>query len=107
MPHEVRPHTRRTASGKTASVRRHTRTGDGADERPEKLKRKRGPNPGHAGKLAKRAAGHGKRGRKVKAGAFALLAAGELVAFLTLGGTSLLLALVAGVLAAISVGLTA
>lgn len=101
MPRDVRTHTRHTASGKTTTVRRHTRSGDAAEQ--QKVKRKRGPNHQHAGKLAKRAYIHGKRGRKAKAGAFALLALGELVAFLTLSGTSFLLALIAGVIALISV----
>jgi hypothetical protein len=99
MPRDVRTHTRRTASGRTTTVRHHTRSGDAAQQQ----KPKRGPSRQHAGKLAKKAYLHGKRGRKAKAGAFALLAAGELAAFLTLGGTSLLLALIAGVLALISV----
>jgi hypothetical protein len=101
MPRDVRTHTRRTASGKTTTVRHHTRDGNAA--RPQKLKGKRGPNPGHAGRMGKKAFIHGRRGRKAKAAAFILIAAGEIVAWLTLSGTSFVLALVAGVLIGISV----
>ena len=64
MPRDVSTHTRRTASGKTTTVRHHTR--DGSAARPQKLKRKRGPN-GHARKLGKRmraAAAADARGRR-------------------------------------------
>jgi len=101
MPRDVRTHTRRTASGKTTTVRHHTRDGNAA--RPQKLKGKRGPNPGHAGKLGRRSVAAMKRNRKGKAALLLTLAGAELAAWLTLGGTSLLLALLAGVLAFISV----
>jgi len=101
MPRDVRTHTWRTASGKTTTVRHHTR--DGSAARPQKLKRKRGPNPGHARKLGKRMRAAGRRGRKGKAAMLGALALGELLAWLTLSGTSIILALIAGVLAALSI----
>jgi hypothetical protein len=94
VPRDVRTHTRRTASGRTTTVHHHTRKGD--------VKRKRGPSPQHAGKLLKRARAHGRKGRKAKAAAFGLLCAGEVAAWFTLGTTSFILTLVAGVLVAIS-----
>jgi hypothetical protein len=101
MTRQVRTHTRRTASGKTTTVHQHNRRGDKAEE--QKVKRKRGPNPGHAGRMGKKAFIHGKRHRKGKAAAFALLAAGEITAWATLSGTSVILALVAGLLAGVSI----
>ena len=101
---KVRSYQRTTATGKTATVRQHTRTGDAA-ERPQKVKRKRGPNPGHAGRLGKKAFRHARGGRKAKAGGFALLALGELVSWLTLGGTALVLVLVGGLCVAVSIAL--
>ena len=100
----VKSYRRTTASGKTATVRQHTRAGDAA-EHPEKVKRKRGPNPGHAGKLGKKAFRHARGGRKAKAGAFALLALGEMVSWFTLGGTALVLALLGGLCVAVSIAL--
>ena len=95
MPRDVRTHTRRTASGKTTTVHHHTRRGD--------AKRKRGPNPGHAGKLGRRARSAVRKGRKGKATMLLALAGLEVGAWLTLSGTSFVLALAAGVLAFISI----
>lgn len=100
MPHKVRTHTRRTAAGRTTTVHQHQRTGGSGQQPP---KRKRGPNPGHAGKLGKRALRHGRKGRKGKAAMFAVLALGEVLAWFTLSGTSFILALTAGVLMGLSV----
>ncbi len=66
------------------------------------MRRKRGPNPGHAWKLGKRARIAHKKNKKALAGVVALIAVGELVAWLTLSGTSLILACAAGVLGFIS-----
>ena len=101
MPRDVRTHTRRTATGKTTTVRHHTRTGSAG--RDEKLKRKRGPNPGHARKLVRRSMRHAQRGWKTKAVMVGMLAVGEIAAWFTLSGTSMILALAAGLLAGISV----
>jgi hypothetical protein len=99
MPRTVRTHTRRTSSGRTTTVHHHTRRGSG----PQKPKRKRGPNPGHAWKLTRKARAHGRRGRNGKAALLGTLALAEVGAWLTLSGTSFLLALAAGILVAISV----
>lgn len=102
MPRDVRTYTRRDPrTGKPVRVQHHTRRGSAAG--PQKPKRKRGPNPGHAGKLGKRALRHGRKGRKGKAAMFAVLAVGEVLAWFTLSGTSLILALTAGVLMGLSV----
>jgi hypothetical protein len=95
MPRDVRTHTRRTASGRTTTVRRHTRRG--------KPKRKLGPNPAHAGRLGRRARSAMRRNRKGKAAMLLTIALLEVVAWLTLNGTSFILALVAGLLTAISI----
>ena len=100
MPRQVRTHTRRTASGKTTTVNHHTRRGSAAQQT---VKRKRGPNPGHAGKLGRRARSAVRRGRKGKATMLVALAGLEVGAWLTLSGTSFVLALAAGVLAFISI----
>jgi hypothetical protein len=101
MPRDVRTHTRRAASGKTTTVNHHTRRGSSAG--PQKPKRKRGPNPGHAGKLGRRARSAVRKGRKGKATMLVALAGLEVGAWLTLSGTSFVLALAAGVLAFISI----
>jgi hypothetical protein len=99
MPRDVRQHTRTDPrTGRPVTVRHHTRTGSAG-----KAKRKRGPNLPHAAKLGRRSVIHAKRGRKGRAVGVAALALGEVVAFLTLNGTSLVLALVAGVLIGLSV----
>ena len=99
MPRPVRPYTRTDPrTGRPVSVRRHSRTGSAG-----KPKRKRGPNLPHAGKLGRRSLGHAKRGRKGRAAMVGFLALGEVVAFFTLSGTSLILALIAGVLIGLSV----
>jgi hypothetical protein len=99
MPRDVRNHTRTDPrTGRKVSVRHHTRAGSAG-----KVKRKRGPNLPHAGKLGRRSMIHAKRGRKGRAAMVAFLALGEVVAFFTLSGTSLILALVAGVLIGLSV----
>jgi uncharacterized protein (DUF2062 family) len=96
MPRPVRPYTRTDPrTGRPVSVRRHSRAGN-----PQ---RKRGPNLRHAGRLGRRSLLHAKRGRKGRAAGVAALALGEVVAFFTLNGTSLILALVAGVLIGLSV----
>jgi hypothetical protein len=101
MPRDVRTHTRRAASGKTTTVNHHTRRGSSAG--PQKPKRKRGPNPGHAWKLTRKARAHGHHGRNGKAALIGALALAEVGAWLTLSGTSFVLALAAGILVAISV----
>jgi hypothetical protein len=100
MPRDVRTHTRRTKSGSTTTVRHHTRAGKPGQG--EKLKRKRGPNPGHAAKLGRRAKSALRHSRKAKAGVLGFLAAGEVAAWFTLSGTSLILALTAGALLGLS-----
>jgi hypothetical protein len=64
MPRDVRSHTRRTSSGRTTTVRQHTR---------------RGPDPRHALKLGRRAVSHGKRGRKGVAAALVTFAIAEVI----------------------------
>ena len=100
MPRDVRTHTRRTASGRTTTVHQHQRRGNSA--RSGTPRKKRGPNPRHAWKLTKRARAAHKRGKKASAGVLAFIALGEVVAWFTLSGTSMMLAAVAGILALIS-----
>lgn len=74
MSHNVRTHTRRTTKGGTTTVRQHRRRG--------------GPNPSHAWKMAKRGRARYKRGHKgVAAGifTFALLEVGLWAGFNILG----------------------
>jgi hypothetical protein len=100
MPRDVRHYDRTDPrTGRKVSVRHHTRTGQPG----QKVKRKRGPNLPHAGKLGRRSMIHAKRGRKGRAAMVAFLALGEVAAFFALSGTSLILALVAGVLIGLSV----
>jgi hypothetical protein len=97
----VKSHTRKTASGKTVTVRQHARTGDAAapqttaparTAKPKSAAKRRGPNPGHAAKLAKKSLKTArKRNKKARAAGIAALALGELVAWLTLQGTGLIL----------------
>jgi hypothetical protein len=82
-------------------VRHHTRSGKPGQE--QKLKRKRGPNPSHAAKVGRRARAALRHSRKAKAGVLGLLAIGEIAAWFTLSGTSLILALTAGALLGLSV----
>jgi hypothetical protein len=85
----VRTHTRKTASGGTTTVRQHQRRG-----RP-----RRGlVTPGHAWGLAKRAFRAARRKKRATAAVLGVLAAVEITAWLTLEGTSLMLA-TAGLLA--------
>lgn len=96
MPDEkVRTHTRRTASGRNVTVRHHTRAG-----RP---KRKRGPNPGHALRLGKKASAAGKRGRKGRAAMLGAVALIEVVLWLTLSTTSALFSLAGAILIGLSI----
>jgi hypothetical protein len=83
MPHQVRTHTRRTASGRTVTVHQHERRGGSV-------------SPGHAKHLAHRAIRYGQRHKKGRAALFGVLAAGEILAWATLGGTVLALAAIAG-----------
>ncbi len=99
MTRQVRTYTRRTASGRTTTVRRHTRAG-------QKLKDRRGPNPYHAGKLAKRSRAHVRRGRKGKAAMLGFLALGEVTAWFTLSTTSFILVLIGGLCVGLSILLT-
>jgi hypothetical protein len=99
MPRDVRQHDRTDPrTGRKVKVRHHTRTGTAGQ-----VKRKRGPNLPHAGKLGRRSMVHARKGRKGRAAAVAFLALGEVVAFLTLNGTAVILALVAGLLIGLSV----
>lgn len=85
----VRTHTRRTASGGTATVRQHSRRNRGG----------RGlVSPGHAWQMIKRAFGAARRKKRVTAAVLGGLALGELGAWLTLRGVSLML-VTAGILA--------
>jgi hypothetical protein len=85
----VRTHTRRTAAGGTTTVRQHSR----------RMRGGRGlVSPGHAWKMARRAFGAARRKKRVTALVLGGLAVGELGAWLTLRGASLVL-LTAGMLA--------
>ncbi len=85
----VRTHTRRTATGRTTTVRQHSR----------RTKGRRGlVSPSHAWKLARRAWAAGRKRRRLAAAVLGGLAAAELSAWLTLRGVGLVLA-TAGVLA--------
>lgn len=98
----VRTHTRKTPGGGTTTVHQHARTG--RDARPLL-------SPGHALKLAKRAAAQGKRKRRVMAFTLGAMAAGELGLWAGLRGgalllgTAALLALGVAVLAGAATGL--
>lgn len=89
MADRVRAHTRKTASGRTATVREHSRTG---------RLRKGIVSPRHAWKLLKKAFTANREKRHVVAGILGVLAVAELGCWLTLTGVSLALA-TAGVLA--------
>ncbi len=89
MPDRVRGHQRKTADGKTTTVRQHGRA-----SRPRRAL----ISPGHAWKLLKKAYRHGRRRRRFLAISFTVLAGAELGAWLTLEGFSFTLA-TAGVLA--------
>ena len=103
MPRDVRTHTRiDPRTGRRVTVNHHTRRGSSASQ-GQALKRKRGPSLGHAGKLGRRSMIHAKRGRKAKALMVGAVALAEVLAFFLLNGTSLILALVAGVLTVISI----
>ncbi len=85
----VRTHTRRTKSGRTTTVRQHSRSMRGG----------RGlVSPGHAWHMTKRAFSAARRKKRVTALVLGGLALGELGAWLTLRGAGLALA-TAGVLA--------
>lgn len=85
----VRTHTRRTAGGKTTTVRHHSRKGRG----------RRGlVSPGHAWKTARRAFRAMRRRKRVTAVVLGGLALGELGAWAALRGVGVALA-TAGVLA--------
>lgn len=85
----VRTHSRRTASGGTTTVRQHAR----------RMRGGRGlVSPGHAWKMGRRAFGAARRKKRVTALVLGGLAVGELGAWLTLRGASLVL-LSAGLLA--------
>ena len=86
VPRKVRTYTRRNPAGGTTTVHQHTRRGN--PFRPEPPRKKRGPNPGHAVKLGRRARVAKRKGRKYVAAGFALLAAGEVAAWLTLSTTA-------------------
>lgn len=94
MSERVRAHTRRTASGKTTQVRNH-----GRKSRPRKAAL---VSPRHAWKLLKKAANAAGRKKRGAAMVLGLLALGEITAWLTLEGASLIF-VTAGVLA-VSVG---
>ncbi len=89
MADRVRTHTRKTASGKTATVRNHTRAG-----RPKKAI----VHPRHAWKLAKKAWSANRKKKRTAAVILSLLALTEITAWLTLEGVSLAFA-TAGILA--------
>ncbi len=85
----VRTHSRRTKSGRTTTVRQHSRSMRGG----------RGlVSPGHAWHMTKRAFSAARRKKRVTALVLGGLALGELGAWLTLRGAGLALA-TAGVLA--------
>jgi len=78
----VRTHSRRTKSGGTTTVHQHSRTMRGG----------RGlVSPGHAWKMAKRAAGAARRKKRLAAAVLGGLAVGEMGAWLTLRGVGLVL----------------
>lgn len=85
----VRTHTRRTKDGKVQTVHQHTRRDRG---------RRGVVSPGHAWKLAKRSFSAARRHKRVTAAVLGGLAVGEVTAWLTLRGASLMIA-TAGVLA--------
>jgi hypothetical protein len=89
MADRVRTHTRKTASGKTTTVRQHSRAGG---------PRRALLSPRHAWKLLLRAVRAARGKRRGLAVAFGILAAAELTAWLALEGAALVLA-TAGVLA--------
>jgi len=91
MPHDVRTHTRRTASGGTTTVRHHTRKG-----------KPRGPNPGHARKLGRRAVSHGKRGRKGVAAALVTFAIAEVALWAAFNITGIICGLAGALLIGIA-----
>jgi hypothetical protein len=83
MAGRVRTHTRRTASGKTTTVRQHSRRGRG----------RRGlVSPGHAWKMARRAFRAARRHKRATAVVLGGLAVGELGAWATLRGVGFVLA---------------
>lgn len=89
----VRTHTRRTASGKTATVRQHGRRGRG----------RRGlVSPGHAWQNARRAFRAMRRRKRLTAALFGGLAVGELAAWGTLRGAGLVLAVAGGLALAVA-----
>jgi hypothetical protein len=90
MPQQnVKTHTRRTASGKTATVRQHSRQGRG---------RKGALSPARAWRNARRAFSAARRHKRLTAAGFGALAVGELAAWSALRGLSLV-AVTAGLLA--------
>jgi hypothetical protein len=89
MADRVRAHTRKTASGKTATVRSHGRKG-----RPRKAL----ISPRHSWKLLRKAFAAGRKKKRAAAVVLGLLALTEITAWLTLEGASLIIA-TAGVLA--------
>ena len=97
MPRNVRTYNRiDPRTGRRVNVRHHTRTGSAA-------KPKRGPNLRHAARLGRRSVIHAKRGRKGRAAMVGALAAGEVVAVLTLSGTALICVTIGAVLIGLSV----
>jgi diacylglycerol kinase len=89
MASRVRSHKRRTASGGTTRVTQHNRRG-----RPRKALL----SAGHAWALLRKAWRANRRRKRAVAAVLAVLGLAELVAWLTLQGTSLIL-LTAGMLA--------
>jgi hypothetical protein len=89
MSASVRTHTRRTASGRVTTVKRHGRKTKG---------RRALVSPGHAWRLLGSAIRAGRRQKRATALVLGGLAVGELGAWLTLRGVGLVLA-TAGVLA--------
>lgn len=92
MADRVRAHTRKTATGRTTKVTSH-----GRKSRPRAL-----ISPGHSWKLFKKAMSANRKKKRVAAAVLGVLAVGEMTAWLTLEGASLIVA-TAGVLA-LSVG---
>ncbi len=86
----VRTHARRTKSGKTATVRQHSRVMRG--------RQGGGPTAGHAWRLARKAWAAGRKRRRVMAAVLGGLAVAELGAWGALRGVALIAA-TAGVLA--------
>lgn len=90
----VRTHTRRTKSGRTTTVRQHSRRGRG----------RRGlVSPGHAWTMARRAFRAARRRKRATALVLGGLAVGELGAWLTLRGVMVVVATAAVLALAVAV----